>query len=63
MNIEPTGKSIIGFGRGHESETTFTAFNPATGEAVEPKFYSASLDELNEMINKLGFEPQLQELN
>ena len=48
MNIEPTGKSIIGFGRGHESETTFTAFNPATGEAVEPKFYSASLDELNE---------------
>jgi len=48
MNIELTGKSIIGFSRGSESETTFNAFNPKTGEAVEPKFYSASLDELNE---------------
>lgn len=47
MNIEITGKSIIGFSRGNESDTTFTAFNPATGEAVEPNFYSASLDELN----------------
>lgn len=47
MNIELTGKSIIGFSRGKSSETTFTAFNPATGEAVEPNFYSASLDELN----------------
>lgn len=45
--MEITGKSIIGFSRGSESETTFTAFNPATGEAVEPNFYSASLDELN----------------
>lgn len=47
MKAEITGKSIIGFSRGDESETTFTAFNPTTGEAVEPKFYSASLDELN----------------
>ncbi len=47
MVNELTGKSIIGFGRGSESETTFTAFNPATGEAVEPKFHSANLDELN----------------
>ena len=48
MNIQITGKSIIGFSRGNESGTTFTAFNPATGEAVEPNFYSASLDELKE---------------
>jgi NADP-dependent aldehyde dehydrogenase len=47
MNIELQGKSIIGFSRGNESDTTFTAFNPATGEAVEPKFHSASLEELN----------------
>lgn len=47
MNIEIKGKSIIGFTRGNKSEITFTAFNPTTGEAVEPKFYSASLDELN----------------
>lgn len=45
--MEITGKSIIGFSRGSESDTTFTAFNPATGEAVEPHFYSASFDELN----------------
>ncbi|MCU0238267.1 MAG: aldehyde dehydrogenase (NADP(+)) [Pyrinomonadaceae bacterium] len=45
--MEITGKSIIGFSRENISDTTFTAFNPATGEAVEPKFYSASLDELN----------------
>jgi 2,5-dioxopentanoate dehydrogenase len=42
-----TGKSIIGFKRGNTTDTTFTAFNPATGEAVEPNFYSASFDELN----------------
>lgn len=47
MNIELTGKSILGFSRGNESETTFNAFNPTTGEAVEPKFHSANLDELN----------------
>ncbi len=47
MINELVGKSIIGFSRANESDTTFTAFNPATGEAVEPKFYSASLDELN----------------
>ncbi len=50
MNIEITGKSIIGFSRGNESETTFHAFNPTTGEAVEPAFYSASLDELNQAV-------------
>lgn len=47
MNKEITGRSIIGFGRGSKSETTFTAFDPTTGKAVEPKFHSASLDELD----------------
>ncbi len=47
MNIQITGKSIIGFSRGNATDTTFTAFNPATGEAVEPNFYSANIDELN----------------
>jgi 2,5-dioxopentanoate dehydrogenase len=47
MNTEITGKSIIGFHRGNTRGTTFTAFNPATGDAVEPQFYSANLDELN----------------
>lgn len=42
-----TGKSIIGFERGSETATTFTAFNPKTGDTVEPNFYSASNEELN----------------
>lgn len=44
MNL--TGKSIIGFARGSETAKTFTAFNPGTGEAVEPDFYSATTEEL-----------------
>jgi NADP-dependent aldehyde dehydrogenase len=44
------GKSIIGFSRGSETDKTFTAFNPSTGEAVEPLFYSATNDELNQAV-------------
>ncbi len=47
MITELTGTSLIAFSRGTNSETTFHAFNPTTGEAVEPAFHSASLDELN----------------
>lgn len=46
MNKELTGKSIIGFRRGSASAATFNAFDPTTGETVEPKFHSASLEEL-----------------
>lgn len=45
-----SGKSIIGFGRGAEGDTTFNAFDPATGNEVEPKFYSASVEELNRAV-------------
>lgn len=48
MNL--TGKSIIGFSRGSETAKTFTAFNPQNGEAVEPNFYSATIDELNQAV-------------
>jgi NADP-dependent aldehyde dehydrogenase len=41
------GTSIIGFDRGSAGVETFTAFNPETGESVEPDFYSASADELS----------------
>ena len=47
MNIELTGRSIIGQERGGKSGGTFRAFDPATGEAVGPDFYSASLEELD----------------
>lgn len=46
MNIELTGTSIIGFSRGEETADTFSAFDPTTGNAVEPGFYSATLTEL-----------------
>jgi NADP-dependent aldehyde dehydrogenase len=42
-----SGRSIIGSARGKESGKTFQAFNPQTGEAVEPSFHSASAEELN----------------
>ncbi len=48
MNL--TGKSIIGFSRGSETENTFTGFNPETGKAVEPNFYSATNEELNRAV-------------
>ena len=47
MNVELTGLSIIGAHRGVAANKTFHAFNPQTGEAVGPDFYSAMLDELN----------------
>jgi alpha-ketoglutaric semialdehyde dehydrogenase len=46
MEIELTGKSIIGFSRGSETADTFRAFDPTTGNAVEPPFFSAKLEEL-----------------
>lgn len=47
METTLTGTSIIGSNRGKEGGATFQAFNPQTGEAIEPAFHSASLDELN----------------
>ena len=41
---------MIGFTKGSETEKTFTAFNPETGEAVEPNFYSATNEELNRAV-------------
>ena len=45
--MEITGRSIIGFDRGSASGNTFRAFDPTTGEAVEPNFHSANENELN----------------
>ncbi len=46
MATDLIGTSIIGFSRGEQTGDGFTAFDPSTGNAVEPKFYSASLNEL-----------------
>lgn len=45
MNHELKGLSIIGSNRGNPSGNTFHAFDPHTGESVEPPFYSSSLTE------------------
>ena len=44
---ELTGFSFIGAGRGARGATTFTAFNPQTGEALEPAYCSATIDEVD----------------
>jgi NADP-dependent aldehyde dehydrogenase len=54
MNIELTGTSIIGSARGAKTGETFRAFDPSTGKAVSPDFYSASLDELNSAAELAG---------
>ncbi len=48
MDKTLTGTSIIGSNRGQQGGKTFQAFNPQTGEAVEPSFHSAPIDELNQ---------------
>ncbi|MFZ1701699.1 MAG: aldehyde dehydrogenase (NADP(+)) [Pyrinomonadaceae bacterium] len=47
MDITLTGTSIIGHTRGSAAGNTFRAFDPTTGEAIEPPFHSATPDELN----------------
>jgi NADP-dependent aldehyde dehydrogenase len=47
MDIEITGKSIIGFDRGSATNETFRAFDPTTGEMVNPDFHSATVEELS----------------
>jgi NADP-dependent aldehyde dehydrogenase len=47
MNTELQGRSIIGFQRASTSGETFTAFDPTTGGAIEPRFYSTTIDELS----------------
>lgn len=46
MNKDLKGTSIIGYARGSESADTFKAFDPLTGNEIEPPFHSASIDEL-----------------
>src|SRR6476469_6255111 len=47
MNYEMNGLSIIGSSRGRPSSNTFRAFDPLTGENIEPDFHSVGIDELN----------------
>lgn len=51
MDTYLTGTSIIGFSRGSRTADTFTAFDPTTGTAVEPPFYSATMEELEKAVS------------
>ena len=62
MNLELQGFSMIGFSRGGESGDTFAAFDPTTGNSVEPKFYSATIEEL-ECAASLAEEARLEYRN
>jgi len=42
-----TGRSLIGFREGADGKTTFRAFNPATGEPLEPEFQAATPEEID----------------
>jgi alpha-ketoglutaric semialdehyde dehydrogenase len=44
--MELSGKSLIGSADGRVSQTAFRAVAPATGQELEPRFYSASRDEV-----------------
>lgn len=42
-----TGKSIIGYASADARGQSFRAANPATGESIQPQFYSASVEDVN----------------
>lgn len=42
-----TGKSILGYSSADARGESFHATNPATGKAIEPRFYSASAEDVN----------------
>src|SRR6187402_1230113 len=48
MGLDLKGTSIIGFSRGSETGDVFRAFDPTTGQEIEPAFHSATLDELDQ---------------
>jgi NADP-dependent aldehyde dehydrogenase len=49
--LKLTGRSIIGFSFGEYQGDPANAFNPTTGEDLQPAFYSASLEEVDMAAN------------
>lgn len=49
--MQLTGRSIIGLESSPAGTETFTAFNPATGEPLAPKYFSASLEDLDRIAH------------
>jgi NADP-dependent aldehyde dehydrogenase len=55
FTVKLEGRSLIGFREGSTAHGTFRAHNPVTGEALEPPFYSALSEEVDEAA-KLAHE-------
>ena len=45
--MELSGRSIIGFQQGSQSREKLRGMNPATGETLEPEYYSATKEEVD----------------
>src|SRR5688572_8905402 len=50
VNVELTGKSIIGFQRGRQQSETFQGVAPATGEHLLPAYQAASTAEIDRAV-------------
>jgi len=48
--MELTGRSIIGYRRGNKAGKILKGFNPATGELLDPAFYSASEEDVEDAV-------------
>jgi len=51
ITTELTGKSLIGFREGVAGAKTFRAFNPSTGEALEPEYHEATSEQIDLAAN------------
>jgi len=51
MNKQIAGTSILGNGRGPKKGDAFRAFDPTTGEQIEPDFFPASIEDLDRAVS------------
>ena len=55
ITMEFTGKSLIGFREGASGSKTFRAFNPTTGEALDPEYHEATPEQID-LASRLATE-------
>jgi 2,5-dioxopentanoate dehydrogenase len=48
--VKLTGRSILGYADGETRGKVFRATNPVTGEQIQPQFYSAAAEEINQAV-------------
>ncbi len=50
MNTDLHGKNIIGSELSNSGKSTFSAYDPRAGEAIQPSFYEATADEVDRAV-------------